>query len=101
MKNMDSIQVVEVITSPKEKHLTCNRQFQGIPGIEIAGNDGLEIAASSAEFADKALHFLKAPGAGRFMHSRRWVCRRYDWEHNLEKLDEHLGVRQPEQRHMA
>ncbi len=72
-----------------------------VEGIEVAGNDGLEIADSSAEFAEKTLRFLRSSGPDSFMGSRRWVCRRYDWDHNLEKLDDHFGIRQHERRHIA
>ncbi len=70
-------------------------------GIDIAGNDGLEVADSHSGFAEKTLRFLQAPGPESFMGSRRWVCSRYDWERNLEGLDCHFGATQPERRHIA
>lgn len=72
-----------------------------VEGIDIAGEDGLEVADNSSEFAEKTIRLLKSAGPSRIMSSRDWVCRRYDWEHNLEKLDEHLEVRQGERRHTA
>ena len=72
-----------------------------VEGIDIAGEDGLEIADNSNEFAEKTIRLLKAAGPSTVMSSRHWVCRRYDWEHNLEKLDDHFGVRPRERRHIA
>lgn len=72
-----------------------------VEGIDIAGEDGLEIADNSNEFAEKTIRLLKSAGPSTVMSSRHWVCRRYDWEHNLEKLDDHLGDRQHERRHIA
>jgi len=72
-----------------------------VEGIELTGSDGLEIADSNSDFAEKTLQFLKSTGPDSFMGSRDWVCRRYDWAHNLEKLDDYFGVRQRERRHIA
>jgi len=72
-----------------------------VEGIDIAGEDGLEIADTSSEFAEKIIRLLKAAGPSKVMSSRQWVCRRYDWEHNLEKLDDYLGARQHERRRTA
>ena len=72
-----------------------------VEGIDIAGEDGLEIADSSSEFAEKTIRLLQSTGTSTVMSSRYWVCRRYDWEHNLEKLDDYLDVRQRERKHTA
>ena len=72
-----------------------------VEGIELADNEGLEIADSISGFAEKTLHFLKSPGPDRFMDSRQWVCQRYDWGHNLEKLDDYFTIRQRQQRRVV
>lgn len=72
-----------------------------VEGIDIAGEDGLEIADNSDEFAEKTIRLLKSVGPSMVMSSRHWVCRRYDWDNNLEKLDGHLTIREREQGHVA
>jgi len=64
-----------------------------VEGIDIAGEDGLMIADNSHEFAEKVVRILKSTGPSMVVSSRDWVRRRYDWEHNLEKLDDYFGDR--------
>jgi len=61
-----------------------------VAGIDITGEDGLAIADNSDEFSGKTIRLLQSSGACVFNNSRDWVCKRYDWEHNLQKLDEYL-----------
>ena len=59
-----------------------------VEGIDIAGNDGLEVADSRHGFAEKTLRFLDTSGPDSFMSSRRWVCSRGHQAHGFE----HCGV---------
>ena len=61
-----------------------------VAGIDITGEDGLAIADNSDEFSGKTIRLLQSSGASVFNNSRDWVCKRYDWEHNLQKLDAYL-----------
>lgn len=61
-----------------------------VAGIDITGEDGLAIADNSDEFSEETICLLQSSGPSVFNDSRDWVCKRYDWEHNLQKLDEYL-----------
>jgi len=63
-----------------------------VEGIDIAGEEGLEIADNCSEFAEKTVRLLQSTGPVTVMNSRHWVCQRYDWEHNLERLDKYLDI---------
>jgi sugar transferase (PEP-CTERM/EpsH1 system associated) len=72
-----------------------------VAGIDITGEDGLVIADNSDEFSEKTIRLLQSSGPSVFNNSRDWVCKRYDWEHNLRKLDEYLEARPQDRRHTA
>ena len=72
-----------------------------VAGIDITGEDGLTIADNSDEFSEKTIRLLRSSGPSVFNNSRDWVCQRYDWEHNLQKLDEYLEPGQQDRRHTA
>jgi len=72
-----------------------------VEGIDIAGKDGLEIADDKHEFAEKLIALLKSPTSPLVMSSREWVCQRYDWERNLDKLQDLFGRRQFELKAIA
>jgi len=72
-----------------------------VEGIDMAGEDGLWIADDKHEFAGKLIALLKSPASPLVMSSRDWVCQRYDWARNLEKLQDLFGRRQIELKAIA
>ena len=72
-----------------------------VAGIDITGEDGVAIADNSDEFSGKIIRLLQSSGPSEFNNSRDWVCKRYDWEYNLQKLDDYLEIREPDHRHTA
>jgi sugar transferase (PEP-CTERM/EpsH1 system associated) len=72
-----------------------------VEGIDIAGEDGLGIADDKHVFAEKLIALLKSPEPDSAMSSREWVCQRYDWERNLDKLQNLFGCRQIELKAIA
>jgi sugar transferase (PEP-CTERM/EpsH1 system associated) len=72
-----------------------------VEGIDIAGKDGFDIADDKHEFAEKLIALLKSPASHLVMSSREWVCQRYDWERNLEKLHDLFGSRRIELKAIA
>jgi sugar transferase (PEP-CTERM/EpsH1 system associated) len=72
-----------------------------VEGIDIAGEDGIEIADDRHKFAEKIIALLKSTGPDLAMSSRQWICRRYDWERNLDKLQDLFERRQYDLRNIA
>jgi sugar transferase (PEP-CTERM/EpsH1 system associated) len=72
-----------------------------VAGIDITGEDGLSIADNSDEFSEQTIRLLQSSGPSVFNNSRDWVCKRYDWEHNLQKLDDYLETGQQDRSHIV
>jgi sugar transferase (PEP-CTERM/EpsH1 system associated) len=59
-----------------------------VEGIEYDNPSGLQVSDSEDGLAEMASRLLRMDGSKPIRASRQWVCRRYDWNINLGRLEE-------------
>jgi len=59
-----------------------------LEGIAMDEGGGVQTADESVRFAELCVRLLLSTDSPDFARSRQWICQRYDWERNLERLQE-------------
>ncbi len=59
-----------------------------LEGITIDEGVAVQTADERVRFADLCVRLLLSTDSPDFARSRQWICQRYDWERNLERLQE-------------
>jgi sugar transferase (PEP-CTERM/EpsH1 system associated) len=59
-----------------------------LAGIAIDEGVAVQLADDKVRFADLCVQLLQTTDSPAVIKSRQWVCQRYDWERNLEGLQD-------------